>query len=275
MDYGRGVRGRCRRDGLGHRAFASPGDWSRAMIVAVAFIVLSASNSSATLHRIDAKIDAADRQRGDAPLALDAMRALRDFAREGGDREAASRRVDFVVGIVDAAIKAQPADAPLLLVEKASLLFNLGRKAEVEPLLNASIASRPNLEAALALMGIYDRRQQRDRIAPLCSQVRPHLFRDAQIFALLDGCVRHLRALTPEAGLLWASDEDKRFYFRELERRGGSSTSTADGRRKPLGHSQSRASEPATAANCDAAQLKEMRANRVSESAIRSACSGQ
>jgi hypothetical protein len=101
--------------------------------------------------------------------------------------------------------------------EKASLVFNAGRKGEVEALVHASMDARPNLDAALALMGIHARRGEKARIPAVCQHTRPHLFREPQVWTLLEAC-RKL-ALTPEAGLAWASPEDKAFYFREADRR--------------------------------------------------------
>ena len=79
--------------------------------------------------------------------------------------------------------------------------------------------ARPNLDAALALLGIHERRGERDQIVPLCQRTRPQLFRDSQVWELLHACIKHSGALTPESGLDWASAEDKVFYFREAERR--------------------------------------------------------
>ena len=171
---------------------------------------------------MDLRIEAAQRTPGDARLALEATQTLRDVLRDSADaelREKALVRVAAVETLVTQAIAANPNDAPLLLMEKASLLFNAGRKGEVEALVRASMDARPNLEAALALLGIHARRGERDQIAPLCQRTRPQLFRESQVWELLDACIKHSGALTPESGLSWASVEDKVFYFREAQRR--------------------------------------------------------
>ncbi|MFY0573171.1 hypothetical protein F0U62_08695 [Cystobacter fuscus] len=171
---------------------------------------------------LDRRIEAAQRQPSNARLALDATRALRDVLRastDAGGREEAMLRVSAVESLVDQAISANPREAPLLLMEKASLVFNAGRKGEVEALVRASMEAGPNLDAALALLGIHDRRGERDQIFPICARVRPQLFREAQVWQLLHACMKHSGASTIASGLSWASEGDRAFYLREMQRR--------------------------------------------------------
>jgi hypothetical protein len=169
---------------------------------------------------VEQRIEAAQRNPRDARSVLEATRTLRDVLRDTADarlREAALLRVATVEALVDQAIAANPNDAPLLLMEKASLLFNAGRKGEVEALVRASMDVRPNLEAALALLGIHDRRGEGDQVISVCQRTRPHLSGEPQVWELLEACIQHSGALTPEKGLAWASAEDRAFYFRFRE----------------------------------------------------------
>jgi hypothetical protein len=171
---------------------------------------------------LEQRIEAAQRNPNDARSALEVTQTLRDVLRDNADarlRETALLRVATVEALVNQAIAANPDDAPLLLMEKASLLFNAGRKREVEALVRASMDARPNLEAAVALLGIHARRGERDQVIPLCQRTRPRLSGESQVWELLDACLKHSGALTPESGLSWASAEDKTFYFREKQRR--------------------------------------------------------
>jgi hypothetical protein len=171
---------------------------------------------------LEQRIEAAQGNPSDSRLTLEATRTLRDVLRGPADarlRERALSRVATVEALVNQAIAANPNDAPLLLMEKASLLFNAGRKGEVEALVRASMDARPNLDAALALLGIHDRRGERDQVIPLCQRTRPLLSGESQVWELLEACIKHSGALTPESGLAWASAEDQAFYFREKQRR--------------------------------------------------------
>ena len=190
--------------------------------VCALFLLGSVAIAQPEFSVLDQRIEAAQRNPSDARLALEATQTLRDVLRDSADaelRERALVRVAAVEAIVNQAIAANSNDAPLLLMEKASLLFNAGRKGEVEALVRASMDARPNLDAALALLGIHARRGERDQVIPLCQRTRPQLFRESQVWELLDACIKHSGALTPELGLSWASAEDKAFYFRESQRR--------------------------------------------------------
>jgi hypothetical protein len=171
---------------------------------------------------VDQRLEAAQRHPGSARLALVVTRMLRDVLRgstDAGVREAAMLRVAAVEALVDQAISVDPKAAPLLLMEKASLVFNAGRKGEVEALVRASMDAGPNLDAALALLGIHGRRGERDQVFPICARVRPQLFREAQVWELLQACMKHSGASTIESGLSWASPGDQAFYLRESKRR--------------------------------------------------------
>jgi hypothetical protein len=176
---------------------------------------------------LDQRIEAAQRSPNDARLALEATQTLRDFLRGSTDaaaREQAMGRLPSVESLITHAISANPNDASLLLMEKASLLFNAGRKGEVEALIQASMDARPSLDAALALIGIHSRRGEKDQIFPLCQRTRPQVVREVQVWELLDACIKGSGALTPESGLSWASTDDKVFYFREAQRRNAAVT---------------------------------------------------
>jgi len=176
----------------------------------------------ASAQTVEQRIEAAQRNPGNARLALDATQSLRDVLRATTDatlRDAAMTHVAAVEALVTQAISANPNDAPLLLMEKASLLFNAGRKGEVEALVQASMDAQPNLDAALALLGIYGRRGEGDKVFPVCTRTRPHLIREAQVWGLLHACIKASGASTIESGLSWASPGDKAFYARELKRR--------------------------------------------------------
>jgi hypothetical protein len=186
-----------------------------------------AQAAQSDLSVLDQRIEAAQRSPNDARLALEAAQTLRDALRNGADagaRERAMVRLSAVESLVNQAIAANPNDASLLLMEKASLLFNAGRKGEVEALVRASMDARPNLDAALALLGIHSRRGEKEQLIPLCQRTRPQLFRESQVWELLDACIKSSGALTPESGLSWASAEDKVFYFREAQRRTAAAT---------------------------------------------------
>jgi hypothetical protein len=171
---------------------------------------------------VDQRLEAAQRQPSKARLALEVTQTLRDVLRGSTDaevREAAMLRVATVEALVDQAISANPQEAPLLLMEKASLVFNAGRKGEVEALVRASMDAGANLDAALALLGIHGRRGERDQVFPLCARVRPQLFREEQVWELLRACMKHSGASTVESGLSWTSAGDRAFYLREWKRR--------------------------------------------------------
>ncbi len=178
--------------------------------------------SPPVLAGVDQRLEAAQRNPSNARLALHVTQTLRDVLRgskDAGVREAAMLRVSAVEALVDQAISANPQEAPLLLMEKASLVFNAGRKGEVEALVRASMEAGPNLDAALALLGIHDRRGERDQVFPICTRVRPQLFREAQVWELLHACMKHSGASTVESGLSWTSEGDQAFYLREMKRR--------------------------------------------------------
>jgi hypothetical protein len=178
--------------------------------------------SPPVLSGVEQRLEAAQRNPSNARLVLLVTRTLRDVLRgstEAGVREAAMLRVAPVEALVDQAISANPKEAPLLLMEKASLVFNAGRKGEVEALVRASMEAGPNLDAALALLGIHDRRGERDQVFPLCARVRPQLFREAHVWELLHACMKHSGASTVERGLSWTSEGDQAFYLRETKRR--------------------------------------------------------
>lgn len=175
-----------------------------------------------SLATVEQRIEAAQHTPGNASLALDATQSLRDVLRDTANatlREAAMTRVATVEALVTQAISANPHEAPLLLMEKASLLFNAGRKGEVEALVLASMDAQPNLDAALALLRLYARRGEHDKVVPICTRTRPRLFREAQVWELLHACIKASGASTLKGGLSWASEGDQAFYTRELKRR--------------------------------------------------------
>jgi hypothetical protein len=174
------------------------------------------------LQSIEQQVQAAKSSPGDARLALTATRSVRDFLRGKPSaelRSAGLALVPTVESVLDQAVAANPNEAPLLLLEKGSLLFNAGRKEEVEPLIRGSLQARPSLAAARALLGIHDRRGERAEVFPLCQKVRSHVFGEAEILELLEACIRHSGSLSPESGLTWASAEDRALYFRSAARR--------------------------------------------------------
>jgi len=116
------------------------------------------------------------------------------------------------VGYLEAAAKANVADAPRLFAAKGSLLVTAGRKDDGQRALEDSLALTPNLWPVGKLLELYSEAGRAQDVTNVCKKVRPVVKTDEERYALLDQCLHWSHAASPEGGLAWAPKDDVGFY---------------------------------------------------------------
>lgn len=104
--------------------------------------------------------------------------------------------------------------------QKAELMFSKGgmylaakRTEDGITALRASMDARPSPRACVLLISELDKQgDPKKEIVPLCKKARPNVADDETRFALLDACITHTHAASPDQGLKWTDAGDRTFY---------------------------------------------------------------
>jgi hypothetical protein len=120
--------------------------------------------------------------------------------------------IDEVVKCIDQAKEAKPDDAPDLLARKGELLIAAGKGPAGAGALRASITAKPSLRAFTPLARYYAAEKLTAEAEVLCKKTLPAMKSDESRYAVLDECLKCSGAVTPEAGLRWATTKDIGFY---------------------------------------------------------------
>ena len=139
-------------------------------------------------------------------------------------------RLDELGALLERAAAVVPAEAWRMWAAKGAVFIRTGREAEATTALLASMRT-PNLPAAQILIEHADATGRIATIPPLCAAAAPYLQGDDR-FALMKLCIRHQHVVSDEAGLGWATPDDRAFYLAERERRAQVAAREEDERRR-------------------------------------------
>jgi hypothetical protein len=123
---------------------------------------------------------------------------------------------------LDEARMAKPEDAADLLARKGEMLLAAEKVDAGVAALRLSISERPNLRAFKPLIKHYADTKGAADAEALCKKSLPAMKTDENRYVVLDECLKHSEAESPEAGLKWAGHREIAFYKarkRDLEAR--------------------------------------------------------
>lgn len=158
----------------------------------------------------------------------------RCFADAGDGAQAAESR-GVLSALARAVDRAGVEDKATLLADRGAVLLTVGQDVAALHALTISVNMRPSLDAALPLIRLAASANKRADVARTCAQVRKAITSIEDRYTLLDACFVGSHAGHVEAGLAWATPEDREFYVRMRARRGKPVQGAArlDGTRPP------------------------------------------
>ncbi len=123
---------------------------------------------------------------------------------------------------------AAASDAPVLVAWRGLLLADLGRPAPSWYELQRSLALRPTLLAARAVVPAWSKSGRTDQVGATCAQTAAALNGD-ELYALVQLCREQMNAVSEEAAMAWATPEVRAFYQQEKARRDADMDALAQG----------------------------------------------
>ena len=110
-------------------------------------------------------------------------------------------------------------DRPKLVAWRGVLLGDLGRYDEAWTELQRSMAMRPTLVAARAIVPGLRRQHQHDDVVQTCVRSAATITDRYELFNLIELCAANMDAPNEAASLAWAAPETRAFFAAERERR--------------------------------------------------------
>jgi hypothetical protein len=134
------------------------------------------------------------------------------------------READFVLraqqglAALAASESAAASDASVVVAWRGLLLSDLGRPDESWRELQRSLALRPTLLAARAVVPVWSKSGRTDQVGATCAQTAAALKGD-DLYSLVVFCREQMNAVSEEAAMAWATAEVRAFYDQEKARR--------------------------------------------------------